>query len=74
MPRPTENDPNYCETSHDPSTYRSENGWLRHEPCNRVLKQVGAHRVRSATTQTMDRLRDSLVLYGVRPSGGGVTE
>lgn len=67
MPRPTPDDPNLC-----PGTVadlvQDESGWLVCIRCTRVLKQSGAHRVRSRTTTSIDRLRDGLIAAGVGPA------
>lgn len=66
MPRPTPDDPNLC--SGEASDLTPKHGWLICSRCKRALKQVGAHRVRSRTTTSLDKLRDSLVAHGIRPS------
>lgn len=66
MPRPTGDDPNLC-----PGTVADlteQHGWLVCGSCTRVLKQSGAHRVRSRTTTSMDRTRDTLLAAKIPPA------
>ena len=67
MPRPTPNDPNLCPGSDKLAEYEQRHGWLVCGSCGRTLKQAGAHRVRSRTTASMDRLRDGLLAAGIPP-------
>jgi hypothetical protein len=69
MPRPTADDPNLC--SGTIKDLVEDKGWLVCERCGRVLKQSGAHRVRSRTTQSLDNTRDSLLASGIGPLGNG---
>ena len=65
MPRPTADDPNLC-----PGTLADLTetfGWLTCGKCTRVLKQSGAHRVRSRNTGSMDRTRDVLLAAEIPP-------
>lgn len=66
MPRPGPDDPNLC--SGTVADLTEQHGWLVCAACTRVLKQSGAHRVRSRTTKSMDSLRDSLLAGEVRPA------
>lgn len=63
MPRPTWNDPDRCAGE----AYEERHGWLYCTRCDRVLKARGAHRVRSRTTASLDKLRDGLLAAGIRP-------
>lgn len=64
MPIPTADDPLRCPGS-DRTDYERREGrwetWWICGTCTRVLKRVaGAHRVRSRTTQSLDKTRDIL--------------
>lgn len=67
VPRPTADDPLLCEGD-ERDQYVESHGWLLCSACTRVLKQKGAHRVRSRTTMSMDRTRDVLLAAGIPPA------
>jgi hypothetical protein len=74
MPAPKADDPFLCTRSNtllDESCI--QHGWVVCPDCQRVLKPtqtnilIRMHRIRSRTTDSLDKVRDSLLAYGIAP-------